>query len=188
MVIKYKSFELLYWALLLLPSVTDAHPFNLITESDGFVDGVLHPLTNADHILTMLAVGLWISQTGLRWMLMLPVVFVLILLVGGLAPIMSIDVPFAKYFMYFSVLALGMLLINAYKTSRMTGGVIVAAVAFFHGYVHVYDMMLDVEGFGYMAGFIISTLLLVVFGILSKAVVNLVVSKAGSSLWENESE
>lgn len=176
-------------ALLLLPLATEAHPFNLATESESLVGGLAHPLTSSDHILTMLAIGLWVSQANRRWRYILPVVFVSFMLTGGMFPLLAIEIPFAKYIMYFSVLSLGLLLANAYKTSIITGGLIVAVVALFHGYVHVYDMMLDVSDSGYMTGFAVATLLLIIAGILSRYLVNYVFSGIGDgALMKDESE
>jgi urease accessory protein len=111
------------------------------------------------------------------------------MLTGGMFPLLAIEIPFAKYIMYFSVLSLGLLLANAYKTSIITGGLIVAVVALFHGYVHVYDMMLDVSDSGYMTGFAVATLLLIIAGILSRYLLNYVFSRIGDgALMKDESE
>lgn len=185
--IKCRSFKL-FLALLMLPLVTEAHPFNLATESESLAGGVTHPLSSSDHIVTMLAIGLWVSQAGRRWVFVLPLVFVSLMLTGGMLPLLAIEIPFAKYGMYFSVLALGLLLANAYKTSIITGGLIVAAVALFHGYVHVYDMMLDVADSGYMTGFAVTTLLLIVAGILSRYLVNYILSRIDEGFLKDESE
>ena len=176
--IKCKGFEF-FLSLLMTPLTTEAHPFQLATESESLVGGLTHPLTSSDHILTMLAIGLWVSHASRRWMYVLPVVFVSFMLTGGMLPLLAIEIPFAKYIMYFSVLALGLLLANAYKTSIITGELIVAVVALFHGYVHVYDMMLDVSDSGYMLGFTVATLLLIFAGILSRYLVNYVLSRIG---------
>ena len=39
---------------------------HIVFESGGWADGVLHPLLGADHVLAMLAVGLWAAQLGGR--------------------------------------------------------------------------------------------------------------------------
>ncbi|PPD35813.1 MAG: hypothetical protein CTY19_01855 [Methylomonas sp.] len=183
-----KDYQIIFLALLMLPVASEAHPFNLATESEGLIGGLTHPLTNSDHILTMLAVGLWVSQATRYWAYSLPVVFVSLMLTDGMLPLLAIEIPFAKYMMYISVIALGMMLAGAYKTPQAVGGLIVAAVAFFHGYVHVYDMMLDIGGPNYMTGFAITTMLLIVAGVISRSLINYIFLKINGGFLRDESE
>lgn len=177
MPIKRNHSKLSTLVLLILPLATEAHTLHWTTESESLIEGLLHPLTSSDHILTMLAVGLWISQKSKSWIYLLPIAFVSLMLLGGTLPLLAIEIYAAKYIMYFSVLALGIMLAMDHKTPEILGGLIVASVAFFHGYVHVYDMLLDVEGSGYMTGFAVTTLLLIVTGVIARKFLNLVTLK-----------
>jgi len=65
----------------LVPMLAGAHPFHGVT--NGFAGGIAHPLSGLDHILAMVAVGLWAAQLGGRSRWMVPAAFVSLMIVGG---------------------------------------------------------------------------------------------------------
>lgn len=147
------------------PLVADAHPFHWALESVGFTSGLIHPLLSSDHILTMLAVGMCLFRSGPRFACVMPWVFVVLMLVGGGLTLIPVDIAQAENLMYLAVLMLGLMLVSGFRLAAPVVAVIVAAVAVFHGYVHAYDMLLDVDAFAFTAGFSLATLVLIALGI-----------------------
>ncbi|OPK06707.1 protein hupE, partial [Pseudomonas veronii] len=92
-------------ALLLAPALAFAHPGH---GDNGLVAGISHPLGGLDHLLAMLAVGLWAAQQkgAARWAL--PCTFVATLLLGGLLGFEGLALPALESGIAASVLALGL--------------------------------------------------------------------------------
>ncbi|WP_197471854.1 MULTISPECIES: HupE/UreJ family protein [Methylomonas] len=151
--------------LLLQPLVVEAHPFHWGAESVGFVGGLLHPLTGTDHLLTMLAVGLWISQTPGVWSRLLPLGFVAAMAVGCGLTLIPVEIPFAEAVMVASISILGLLLVLGARVPVGVGLLSVELVAVLHGYLHAYDMWLDADAVAYSGGFALATLILLVVGV-----------------------
>ena len=101
----------------LLPSLAHAHVG--VGESVGFARGVRHPLGGIDHILAMVAVGLWAAQCGGRALWFIPVTFVLVMGLGAFVSTLDIAVPFVEQGIVLSVLVLGVL-VAADPTARAT--------------------------------------------------------------------
>lgn len=143
-------------ALLLTAGSAAAHPGH---DAAGFLAGLAHPLGGADHLLAMLAVGLYAArQAGAaRWAL--PAGFMLAMLVGaGLAPA-GVTFPGLELGIAASVLVLGLLIATLARLPLALTLPLVAAFALFHGYAHGAEM-----GAGslatYAAGFTLATGLL----------------------------
>lgn len=158
--------------LLAHPLAVEAHPFHWASDSLGFAGGLIHPFTGWDHMLTMLAVGLWMSQCRGRRAYLLPLAFVALMLMGCALTLVSIEIAYAEYGLVLSVLMLALLLIFANKVSMSAGSAIIAIVALFHGYVHAYDIWLDVGALAYSAGFSVATLALILAGIAARVLFN----------------
>src|ERR1700677_2060468 len=91
--------------LLLLPTLASAHI--LPGTSHGLQDGLMHPLTGWDHLLAMVAVGLWAAQQRGRAMWQIPLAFVSVMVLGGILGVTGVLVPGAELAIAISVLALG---------------------------------------------------------------------------------
>src|SRR5690606_11637820 len=90
----------------LFPAVAFAHPGH---EMASMAAGFLHPLTGLDHLLVMLAVGLWAGKTGGKARWQLPLIFMLVMAVGGLAGMSQLVLPGMEIGIAVSVLAMGLL-------------------------------------------------------------------------------
>ena len=101
----------------------------------GFLDGLLHPLTGADHMAAMLAVGIW-SAVALRTAWQAPLAFVLLLAAGALAGFAGLQMPGVEPAIAASILVLGLLI--SWRKALPLGGVLplVGVFAFFHGVAH----------------------------------------------------
>lgn len=169
---KTRYFQMLSLAVLAQPIVAAAHPMHWASESIGFFSGLSHPLTGSDHIITMLAVGFWLSQTSRHTTKILPFVFMALMLIGCGLSIIPIEIAHAENIMNLSALFLGLMLATGYKASSLTATLIVGNLALFHGYVHAYDIWLDVDGLSYTVGFSLTTLALIAMGIAIRIMVN----------------
>lgn len=144
----------------LVPSLAGAHPGH--GEESSFFAGLAHPLFGSDHLLAMVAVGLWAAMTGGRALWAYPAAFVAAMLAGGLLGAGGADLAVIEPTILASVIILGA---AAALALRVPMGVAVAGLAVFglaHGYAH------GLEGPGggaYAAGFVIATAALHAAGI-----------------------
>lgn len=152
-----------FLALLATPMLAQAHPGH--GELDGLVSGLVHPLAGLDHLLAMLATGLWGAQLGGRARWLLPVLFVTFMLVGAGAGMAGMAVPGVEQAILASVMALGLLLLSARRVALVPGAVIVAAFATMHGVAHGAEMPADAAMVVYMLGFAVTTTLLHLAGV-----------------------
>jgi urease accessory protein len=105
-------------------------------EHGSFAAGFTHPLSGADHILAMVAVGLWASMLGGRALVIVPLSFVGVMLLGFVAALGGVSLPFVEPVILASVIVLGLLVAMAFRASTLTAALIVGFFAFFHGYAH----------------------------------------------------
>jgi urease accessory protein len=174
---KARFFQILTLAALAQPWVADAHPFHWASESVGFLGGMIHPITSSEHVLTMLAIGLWTIQTGRRSAYYMPFVFVVLMLIGGGFTLIPIEIAYAENIMNLSILMLSLMLVLGFKVSSLVGVLVIGNVALFHGYVHAYDLLLDVGAVAYTAGFVLATVTLIATGIATRVLLNRLVIK-----------
>lgn len=141
-------------ALFLTPALAFAHPGH---DSSGLMAGVAHPITGLDHLLAMLAVGLWAAQQqgAARWAL--PVTFVSTMLLGGLLGFEGLELPFMETGIAASVLALGLLVAVAVRPPMFVAVGLTALFALAHGVAHGLELPELASPWGYAAGFVAAT-------------------------------
>ncbi|GEO83987.1 MULTISPECIES: HupE/UreJ family protein [Alphaproteobacteria] len=105
-------------------------------EHGSLMAGLSHPLSGADHILAMVAVGLWASQIGGRALLAVPAAFVGTMALGFLFAVSGIEVPFVEPAVLASVIGLGLLVATAARLPVAASAAVVGLFAFFHGHAH----------------------------------------------------
>lgn len=134
--------------------------------SHGFSEGLIHPLSGFDHLLIMLAVGLWAASIGGRYLWLLPGVFLIAMAAGGALGFIGIEVGGIETWVAFSVLALGIILsIN----QRMPTGIAIGLVAAFAwGYVHAAELSSGASIPAYLLGFLTTTTALLAIGMAAK--------------------
>ena len=98
--------------------------------------GFTHPLFGLDHVLAMVAVGLWASQVGGRAMALIPAAFVAAMAAGFGLSVAGLTLPSAEPMIVASVVALGLLVAAAVRLDARIGGALVALFALFHGAAH----------------------------------------------------
>jgi urease accessory protein len=131
----------------------------------GFLSGFLHPLGGLDHVLAMLAVGMWGAQLGAPAIWMLPVAFPMVMALGGAAGILGVPLPAIEIGIGLSVLVLGSMIALAQRPPLAAAGLIVAFFAVFHGYAHGAELPGAAGAVPYSAGFVIATGLIHLTGI-----------------------
>lgn len=141
-------------ALLLSPALAVAHPGH---DHAGIMSGLAHPVFGLDHLLAMLAVGLWAAQqTGTaRWAL--PLTFVATMLLGGLLGFAGVEMPLMETGIAGSVLALGLLVALAVRPPLAVAAGLTALFAASHGVAHGLELPALSSPWGYAAGFVAAT-------------------------------
>ena len=138
-------------------------------QSAGFMHGFLHPFGGFDHILAMIAVGLWASQLAFadnkKAMWVVPLAFVSMMTIGGVLGVSGIAIPGVETGIAVSVLILGVLIAAAVRLPLAASVAIVGAFALFHGAAHGAEMPANSNGLIFGAGFILATILLHAVGI-----------------------
>jgi urease accessory protein len=119
--------------------------------------GLAHPFMGLDHLLAMIAVGLWAAQLGRRAVWQVPLAFVAVMAIGfGLARL-GIGLPLAEPMVVASVAVLGALVAGAVRIPVGLGAALVSVFAVFHGFAHGIEMPAASSAWVYAAGFAIAT-------------------------------
>lgn len=147
----------------LLSAAAHAHSDQVST--GGFMAGYLHPLTGLDHLLAMVAVGIWGATLGVPLMWALPVAFPFMMVVGAVLAIFGLPLPYVELGVALSVLVLGAAIAMRWRAPMPAAIAIVSAFGFLHGYAHGSELPGSAAPATYAAGFIISTGLLHLAGI-----------------------
>ena len=154
----------------LIPSVAFAHTEGGV--AGGFVSGFEHPLTGLDHIVAMVAVGLWGAFLGTPAVWLLPVIFPVVMALGGAMGVLGIPLPGVEIGIAMSGILLGAMVALAAKPPIWVASVLVGVFAIFHGHAHGTELPEAANAMTYAAGFVIATGLLhisgIAFGLLTR--------------------
>ncbi|MBE7926614.1 HupE/UreJ family protein [Pseudomonas saudiphocaensis] len=140
--------------LLLAPALAFAHPGH---DHSGLVSGIAHPILGLDHLLAMLAVGLWAAQQQGSARLALPLSFVAAMLLGGLLGFAGLEMPLMETGIAGSVLALGLLVALAVRPALPLAVGLTTLFALVHGMAHGLELPDLASPWTYAAGFILAT-------------------------------
>ncbi|MFN4156428.1 MAG: HupE/UreJ family protein [Paracoccaceae bacterium] len=157
-----KRLLLSFGAMALLPQAAFAHVGN--QGGSAFLSGVMHPVAGADHVLAMVAVGLWAAVTGGRALWALPLGFVGAMLAGGGLGAVGVGLPGVEPMILASIVLIGVLAALAWRAPLAVGVGIVAVFGLFHGHAHGTEGP-DSGLLVYTAGFAIATMALHVVGL-----------------------
>lgn len=149
--------------LLLLPTPVGAH--EAFDAAGGFVSGFGHPLRGLDHLIAMVAVGLWGALLGAPALWLLPVAFPLMMAVGGVLGIAGVALPAVETGIAVSGVVLGAAVAAAWRPPLVVAAVIVAVFALLHGHAHGTELPSSASPLAYSLGFVLATGLLHVAGI-----------------------
>lgn len=154
-----------YAGLLLLCFAATANAHSGEGVAGGFLSGFLHPLSGLDHLLAMVAVGIWGATLGRPLVWALPVAFPMLMVVGGVLGIAQIPLPYVEIGIAVSVIVLGLSIASAWRAPMVVAVGIVALFGVFHGHAHGTELPTTAAPAAYAAGFVISTGLLHLGGI-----------------------
>jgi urease accessory protein len=140
-----RSAAILFLALAAWPARAMAHDPG--SGGGGFAAGLLHPVTGPDHVLAMLAVGVWGAQLGAPAIWLLPVTFPLVMAWGGMLALMGLGLPGIE-----AGIALG-----EARPGAPLAAIIVGSFAVFHGFAHGAELPPGMSAIRFSAGFVIAT-------------------------------
>ncbi len=160
---KHTARLMLSLAALLVTTAAQAHSDQVTT--GGFVAGYLHPLTGLDHLLAMVAVGIWGATLRAPLIWALPVVFPLLMVVGGVLGIAGVPLPYVEPGIALSVVMLGAAIAALWRAPVPVAIAIVAVFGVLHGHAHGTELPGSAAPAAYAAGFVVSTGLLHLAGI-----------------------
>ena len=157
------------FALTLLTSTAFAHSENGV--AIDFAGGFSHPISGLDHLVAMVAVGLWGAFLGAPAIWLLPVVFPLVMAFGGALGVLGMPLPGVETGIASSAIALGAMVALAAKPPLWIAAVLVGAFAIFHGHAHGTELPIGADAIAYSMGFVVATGMLhlggIAFGTLS---------------------
>ncbi|SFA90682.1 urease accessory protein [Collimonas sp. OK607] len=140
-----------------------AHPVH--PDAFGFNDGFAHPFSGIDHLLAMLAVGLWAAQNKRSALWVLPLAFPLMMVVGALLSFSGLQMPGVETGIAASVAVLGLLIACAIRMPVWASAGVVSVFALFHGYAHGSELPHGASALWYGVGFVAATALLHLLGL-----------------------
>lgn len=146
-----------------LASPADAHLLD--AGGAGWAQGFLHPFSGLDHVLAMVAVGIWAAQTGRPALWALPVMFPLAMAAGGLLAVAGVPVPGIEAGIAASVLVFGLLIACKATPPLAPAVALVALFAMFHGHAHGSELPAAAAPIVYGLGFVAATAVLHLIGL-----------------------
>ena len=123
----------------------------------GFLSGIRHPVSGPDHVLAMVAVGLWGAQLGSPAIWLLPVAFPMVMAVGGMLGLMGVPLPGIEYGIATSALLLGAAVAFEARPPLGVAAAVVGFFAVFHGHAHGTELPAGADALAYSLGFVIAT-------------------------------
>jgi urease accessory protein len=153
-------------ALTLFSPLVLAHPGH----GGAIADGILHPLTGLDHLVAMLGIGIWSAQQSGRARWLIPASFVCLMGASAWTAVLGTVPGYSPAFIESgiaaSVLLIGLLISFSTRASALAGASIAAVFAVFHGFAHGAELPGSVNGWLYGGGFLATTILLQVAGLV----------------------
>ena len=143
-------------------SAAFAHPGHNIS---GLAAGLMHPFSGLDHLLAMVAVGIWAAQGDGRKVWLLPATFMVMLVVGSGIAIQWQLLPLVESGIAASVLALGLLIALSLQLPASLSVAITALFGLLHGYAHGLELPQSAAPAAYALGFLAATATLHLSGI-----------------------
>jgi urease accessory protein len=131
----------------------------------GFTSGFLHPLLGWDHVIAMVAVGLWGAFLGRPAIWVLPVVFPLVMAFGGALGVLGVLLPAVEIGIAASAIVLGAMVAFAARPPLVVAAIVVGTFAIFHGHAHGTELPQAASPVAYSLGFVMATGLLHASGI-----------------------
>jgi urease accessory protein len=120
----------------------------------------------------MVAVGLWGTFLGPPAILLLPILFPMVMAVGGVIGILGVPLPAVELWIALSAIVLGLMVASAARPPLWVAALVVGAFAIFHGHAHGSELPPGTDAVAYSVGFVVATGLLhltgIAFGLLAR--------------------
>jgi urease accessory protein len=149
------GFRIFFLLLFLWPTSAYAHVQQ--GAAAGFLTGFVHPISGLDHVLAMVAVGLWGAQLGAPAIWVLPVAFPLVMAMGGMLGLIGVPVPGIEYGIAASAILLGAAVLFEVRASLFATALLVGVFAIFHGHAHGTELPPGQSALLYSMGFVMAT-------------------------------
>lgn len=159
--IEMKIKLLLILFTLCISTITNAH-----VGHHGPSQGWLHPLTGLDHFIAMVAVGAWSAIIGGRAVWVVPSCFVIFMFIGSLLGLNHVELPYTEVGILLSVIVLGIAIATKNRIPVYIATIFTAIFGVCHGFAHGYELPVIDHPNSYIAGFLITTALLHVLGLV----------------------
>lgn len=143
-------------AALLLAAIP-AHAHTGIGDAFGFVHGFAHPIGGIDHVLAMVAVGLFAAHLGGRAVWPAPLSFLAMMAIGGALGVAGIGLPLVETAIALSVVVLGLVITARLHLPTVAVMALVSTFALFHGHAHGAEMPGTESVLAYGVGFLVGT-------------------------------
>jgi len=144
---------------------TSAHAHMQQGQAVSFLTGLEHPWSGLDHILAMIAVGLWGAQLGNPAIWILPITFPLVMSLGAMMGLLGIPLPGIEIGIATSAVVLGIMILGEVRPKLIVSVIIVGCFAIFHGHAHGTELPAGQSGLLYSMGFVLATGFLHAIGI-----------------------
>jgi urease accessory protein len=145
----FRVFPRVVVALAVLALAQPVFAHEQVGVAGGLASGLLHPLTGMDHLIAMVAVGIWGAQLGAPAIWVLPITF-----------------PMPEVVIALSALVLGAAVAMRLRLPFAAAAVVVAVFAVFHGHAHGAELPNSANPLAYGVGFVVATGLLHLCGIM----------------------
>ncbi len=155
----------LLFATLALLTATAAQAHTGDALGGGFLTGFTHPLLGWDHVVAMVAVGLWGAILGSPALWILPISFPLVMALGGALGVAGVTVPMVETGIAASGVVLGLMVALAVRPALWVAALVVGLFAIYHGHAHGTELPATANPYAYAAGFVVATGLLHLSGI-----------------------
>jgi urease accessory protein len=126
-------------------------------EAAGLLSGLQHPISGLDHVLAMVALGLWGAQLGPPAVWLLPVTFPMVMAFGGMLGLMGWSLSGIEIGIAVSAIILGAMVGCAARPPLWVAAVVVGFFAIFHGHAHGAELPAGADGLLYSIGFVVAT-------------------------------
>jgi len=126
-------------------------------QATGFLTGLEHPWSGLDHILAMIAVGLWGAQLGVPAIWILPITFPMMMSIGAFMGLVGVAVPGIEIGIALSAIVLGIMVLGEIRPKLAVAALLVGIFAIFHGHAHGTELPEGQSGLLYSMGFVIAT-------------------------------
>jgi urease accessory protein len=149
----------------MLPGLAAAH----VGHGDaggGLLAGILHPISGLDHVVAMVAVGIWAAQRGAPAIWVLPITFPVVMALGAVLGALGAPSAGTEVGIALSAITLGLTVALSVRPPLPVAVLLVAVFAIFHGYAHGAELPESGNAISYFVGFVLATGMLHALGIV----------------------